>query len=143
MLCYTLILNRGNPKTRCKYVNRCDYSYRTSAFPNVNAATNYYTIDNAQVVAKANYAWDGPSGPTIDTPKSMRASLIHDALYQAIRDHHLKKKDRKEADKILLAILKRDGMKKWRRSLWYFAVRTCGWVKQTRHKRAKSKRVRY
>ena len=143
MLCYTLILDKGNPKTRCKYVNQCDYGYRTNAFPNVNADKKYYEINDAQVVAKASYAWDGPSGPTIDTPSSMRASLIHDALYQAIRDGDLEKKDRKKADKIMLAILKRDGMKKWRRSLWYIAVRACGSLKQTRHNRANRKGVRY
>ena len=27
------------------------------------------------------YAWDGPSGPTIDTPDAMPASLVHDGLY--------------------------------------------------------------
>ena len=34
----------------------------------------------------AGYAWDGASGPTIDTRNSMIASLVHDALYQLIRE---------------------------------------------------------
>jgi hypothetical protein len=32
------------------------------------------------------YAWDGHSGPTIDTRDFMRGSLIHDALYQLMRE---------------------------------------------------------
>lgn len=33
----------------------------------------------------AGYAWDGPSGPTVDTKNFMRGSLVHDALYQLLR----------------------------------------------------------
>jgi len=32
------------------------------------------------------YAWDGASGPTIDTKSSMRAALVHDALDQLLRE---------------------------------------------------------
>lgn len=34
---------------------------------------------------QAGYAWDGPSGPTIDTLNFMEGSMVHDALYQLIR----------------------------------------------------------
>lgn len=33
----------------------------------------------------ADYPWDGPSGPTIDTPSFMRGSLVHDAMYEMLR----------------------------------------------------------
>jgi hypothetical protein len=33
----------------------------------------------------ADYPWDGPSGPTIDTPSFMRGSLVHDVLYEMLR----------------------------------------------------------
>ena len=35
---------------------------------------------------RKGYAWDGPSGPTIDTKDFMRGSLVHDALYQLLRE---------------------------------------------------------
>lgn len=37
----------------------------------------------------ADYEWDGPSGPAIDTNSFMRGSLVHDLLYQLIREGHL------------------------------------------------------
>ena len=33
------------------------------------------------LIIRPGYAWDGPSGPTFDTPSFMRGSLIHDVLY--------------------------------------------------------------
>jgi len=45
----------------------------------------------------AGYSWDGPSGPTIDTKTFMRGSLIHDAIYQLIREGALTLMDRKRA----------------------------------------------
>ena len=41
------------------------------------------------MIVEKDYAWDGPSGPTIDTSNSMRASLVHDVLYQAMREEGL------------------------------------------------------
>ena len=68
------------------------------------------------------YSWDGPSGPTIDTEDSLRASLVHDALYQLIREGRLPLKARRWADKEFRRILKEDGMNLFRRWIWYFAV---------------------
>lgn len=77
-------------------------------------------------MAVKNYAWDGPSGPTIDTKNSMRAALIHDILYQAIREKELPKKCRAKADKLFLELLKEDGMFCIRRWIWYLSVRAFG-----------------
>ena len=76
---------------------------------------------------KERYAWDGASGPTWDDKTNMRGSLIHDALYQLIREGHLgRAKWRKYADELLRDICIEDGMNKWRAGLWYWAVRTFG-----------------
>ncbi len=56
------------------------------------------------------YSWDGPSGPAIDSKSFMRASLIHDALYQLMRDCGLPKKHRKQTDEIMRDILLEDGL---------------------------------
>ena len=61
------------------------------------------------------YAWDGPSGPTIDTKNFMRGSLVHDALYQLMREAGLDKdKWRKAADEELVRICREDGMTRLR-----------------------------
>jgi hypothetical protein len=64
------------------------------------------------------YAWDGPSGPTIDTKDFMRGSLVHDVLYQLMRLSALDYKIyRKRADEILEALCLEDGMYSLR--AWY------------------------
>jgi len=64
-----------------------------------------------------DYAWDGPSGPTIDTKSFMRGSLVHDALYQLMRQGKLPQSARKYADKLLAEICRADGMSRIR--AWY------------------------
>ena len=90
--------------------------------------TPYITLwPSGQLFIKERYAWDGASGPTWDDKTNMRGSLIHDALYQLIREGHLgRAKWRKYADELLRDICIEDGMNKWRAGLWYWAVRTFG-----------------
>jgi len=54
------------------------------------------------------YAWDGISGGR-DTKKNMIPSLVHDALYQLIREGALSKSFRKNADDIFRDLGKRMG----------------------------------
>lgn len=92
---------------------------------------------NGKLTIMKGYAWDGPSGPTFDTKNFMRGSLVHDALYQLIREKKFNEKDneerRKYADDLLMKMCIEDGMTKFR--AWYVhkAVRWFGKiaVKQT------------
>ena len=63
------------------------------------------------------YCWDGPSGPTIDTRSFMRGSLVHDALYQLMREDLLERDYRKAADQLLYDVCIEDGMSRFR--AWY------------------------
>jgi hypothetical protein len=63
------------------------------------------------------YAWDGPSGPAIDTKNFMRGSLVHDALYQLMRQKRISIKNREYADDLLRQICIEDGMSRFR--AWY------------------------
>ena len=56
----------------------------------------------------------------------MRASLVHDVLYQAMREGGLPRKARGWADSEFRRILKADGMWWPRRWLWWSAVRLLG-----------------
>lgn len=82
---------------------------------------------NGILEIKSGYAWDGPSGPTFDTPDFMRGSLVHDALYQLIREGKLPQSVRDDADELLRLCCIEDGM--WSVRAWwvYMAVRIEGW----------------
>ena len=56
------------------------------------------------------YAWDGPSGPTIDTSDTMRASLYHDVGYQLMRKGLLAIEFKDRFDRLLERILIEDGL---------------------------------
>lgn len=97
-----------------KYQLKKTYRIKVSIVPKslIKTKAGYITLDKkGKLVIKEGYAWDGPSGPTIDTPSFMRGSLIHDALYQLMRDEYLDpKKYRRSADVILRDICREDGM---------------------------------
>jgi len=75
---------------------------------------------------RVGYAWDGASGPTFDTPDSMRGSLVHDVGYQMIGEGLLPMSYRVLFDQIFLSILLEDGMVDYRAHAWYKAVRVFG-----------------
>jgi hypothetical protein len=75
---------------------------------------------------RKGYCWDGPSGPTIDSPNFMRPSLAHDALYQLMRLRLLDVKWRKHADELLREHCLEDGMSRFRSRYVYWAVRRFG-----------------
>jgi len=79
--------------------------------------------EDGWLLFRAGYAWDGPSGPTLDTSDSMRASLAHDGLYQFLREGKLPQANRLIADGLLRTICLEDGMSRARADLWYQAVR--------------------
>ena len=70
-----------------------------------------------KLIVKCGYAWDGPSGPTIDTKNFMRGSLAHDALYQLMREDLLGIQWRVPSDRYLQELCKEDGMSSFR--AWY------------------------
>ena len=60
-----------------------EYQVRVSLIPENDIKTDFIELSTeGMLIIKKGYAWDGPSGPTIDTPNFMRGSLVHDALYQ-------------------------------------------------------------
>jgi len=77
------------------------------------------------------YAWNGPSGPTMDTDTFIRASLFHDALYQLMEECYLSWDYKELADNILKDICKLDGMSLFRRNYVYQFVDKFGecWVR--------------
>lgn len=75
---------------------------------------------------KAGYAWDGPSGPTVDTLNFMRGSLVHDVGYQMMAEGLVPRQSRKAWDEWLRDICREDGMTRARAWWVYQAVRRFG-----------------
>ena len=88
----------------------------------------YASSKDGILSVKKGYAWDGASGPIINTRDTLVASLVHDVLYQAMRLNLIKssKENRQIADKNFFEILKMNGVNSIRRKVWYFAVRLFG-----------------
>ncbi len=111
-----------------KYQAVKDYTLEIPIKPVADIVTGFVDLSAAGLLSiKKGYAWDGPSGPTIDTPSFMRGSLVHDALYQLMRLSKLDHKvHRSAADDLLRSICIEDGMWKIRAKVVHFGVSTFG-----------------
>lgn len=110
-------------KIRCRKLRGYKYQLMEDYLIETNFATDdictrfIHLFWNGELKIMTGYAWDGPSGPTIDTRTFMRGSLVHDALYQLMREGHLPQESRKYADDLLRKICLEDGMNRFR--AWY------------------------
>jgi len=95
-----------------KYQLKKTYTLEIEIKPSSPIDTEYIKLDtDGNLTMMEGYAWDGPSGPTIDTLTFMRGSLVHDALYQLMREKKLDHDTYREAaDRLLQKICKEDGM---------------------------------
>lgn len=111
-----------------KYQLADDYIIDISILPKNDIDTDYIALcTRGRLLIKAGYAWDGPSGPVIDTEENMRASIVHDALYQLMRNEYLSSRShRRAADQIFKDICRQDGVSKYRASAYYKALRKFG-----------------
>ena len=92
-----------------------------------NIETQFIRMEpNGRLTGKTGYAWDGPSGPTIDTKNSMRAALVHDAGYQLMREGYLPLEYKGYFDELFFNILREDGMSWIRAIIWLRAVQGFG-----------------
>jgi hypothetical protein len=108
--------------TRFKYMTVEDYSIQTD-LKDCRAETSMINLDDSGLLTiRKGYLWDGPSGPTIDSPEGMRGSLVHDALYELMRRGLLEQRYRDYADKLFFQIILEDGMDPLRARIWYEAV---------------------
>ena len=112
-------------KSGYKYQLVEDYMVDTAVKVGRLVMTGYLKLASDGVLTiSAGYSWDGPSGPTIDTKNFMRGSLVHDALYQLMRNELLdRKKWRGVVDGELRRMCREDGMGRFRAWYVYRAVR--------------------
>jgi hypothetical protein len=132
---YQLRVDEDDPSTvESPWGHTCHKHVVNFSFTETSIDTPYLSLINEGLTTalyiRDGYAWDGASGPTLDTRNSMRASLVHDSLWQLIAAGELGEGYRASADKEFHSILKEDGMDRFRAKLWYWAVSKLGrkWV---------------
>ncbi len=115
-------------KTGFKYQLMNALTIATKIKPKFYIHTRYITMaTNGTLHIYAGFAWDGASGWTIDTESSMRASVVHEALYKLIRMGRLcEVKVREEGDEEFYRLCLEDGMWEWRARVWFRALRIGG-----------------
>ena len=111
-----------------KYKYQLVHEYQhDAAIKGYDVKTPYLNLTpEGELIIKNGYAWDGPSGPTLDTLNFMRGSLVHDALYQVIRMEKIPYAHKDHADRLLRDICRQDGMSKLRSWIVYQAVKYFG-----------------
>jgi hypothetical protein len=113
-----------------KYQLTKEYSVNIGVNPETDVSVaGFITLTKeGQITINKGYSWDGPSGTAVDTLNFMRGSLVHDALYQLIRNKKLepRKQYRKKADELLRKNCREDGMSAKRAKLVYRGVRMFG-----------------
>ena len=112
---------------RWKYRLETTYRLETDLRPTRAHSTGFVRLDVDGVLeVRAGYSWDGPSGPTRDVPEWMRASLVHDAIYQLLRETGLDQAFRLPADRLMREQLLEDGMRPAKAAIAYYGVRWFG-----------------
>jgi len=98
--------------TGYKYQLTADYRIATSIKPKQAIDGRFIALDESgELTVKSGYAWDGVSGPVLDTEQNLRASLVHDAFYQLMRKRELSAKTwRDKADKLFRDMCREDGV---------------------------------
>lgn len=105
-----------------------DYTFASPILPDVDISTRFVKLTRAGLLTiREDYAWDGPSGPTADTLSTMRAALVHDALYSLMREGKLDHgRWRAVVDRIFRNILLEDGVFPPRAEFFYRGVQQFG-----------------
>lgn len=94
-----------------------------TAVTGFDVRTEHSTLEkDGKLTLYGGYRWDGPSGPAVDTLRTMMPSALHDELYRMIRENLLPPSTRKAADYTYRDALKTWGVAPWRRWLHFRAV---------------------
>lgn len=103
-----------------------DYSINIYYKPEVAIKSAFIELSLEGILTiKAGYAWDGATD-TIQTKDTMRGGLVHDALYQLMRECGLPHSVKPIADSLLRKICLEDGMCWERADYFYEAVKLLG-----------------
>jgi len=101
------------------------YSCQLKFILGYTVTDRYFSItDSGFLTVLPGYKWDGASGPTIDTRNTVRASCVHDVLYQCMRCRYLPQLVKNASDKELSRIMKEDWKPKTIAAHWWNSIRS-------------------
>lgn len=111
-----------------KYQLAEDYKIKTAIIPKEAVDTKFIKLDlQGNLTVSEGYAWDGPSGPVTDTQNNMRASLVHDAFYQLMRNKYLTIKNHKDkSDRLFQKMCVEDGVSVTNAKIYYYGLKIGG-----------------
>lgn len=110
-----------------KYTLVNDYVVQVDVYPEQGIKTDYASLSvSGELEIKAGYSWDGGSGPAVDTNNFMRATVVHDCLYQFLRESLLPLWMRELCDLVMRKMCREDGMSEIRAWWIYRGVRSGG-----------------
>lgn len=87
---------------------------------------DWIRLEGCRLWILKGYAWDGCSGPTWDDKTNMTAGLVHDALYQLMREGLLPQTAKAAADEMLYRLCIKNGMWEFRARYYLWAVKKFG-----------------
>ncbi len=106
-----------------KYQLRCDVLLVVPIYPDRPAITDLVELDcRGRLLIRKYFAWDGVSGPAINTRTNLRGGLGHDALYYLMRAGQLPLFWRRRADEYLAQAMIEDGAWRIRADAYLYAV---------------------
>ncbi|GEA60876.1 DUF1353 domain-containing protein [Vibrio comitans] len=110
-----------------KYQLAEDFIIKIDIFPDQTVDMEFIGLSlDGWLTVRSGYAWDGPSGPVVDTTRNMRASLVHDALYQILRCQLLPANKKEAADQLFKKICINDGVDELTAQMFYLGLKIGG-----------------
>ncbi|MBI9097549.1 MAG: DUF1353 domain-containing protein [Spirochaetaceae bacterium] len=92
----------------------------------IDLKTDFIEIQLGTMTIKEGYSWNGIRGYAVDRMNFMRATLVHDALYQLMRLEELPRSYRRKADLLFKKIALEDGVSLFSANLAFWGVRQFG-----------------
>jgi hypothetical protein len=88
----------------------------------VTFESDFISLHDGVLIIRIGYAWDGASGPVVQTDALIDASVFHDALYQILRGNimleNVKSKYQLLADELLRQLYLQNCMKNYVSGSW-------------------------
>jgi hypothetical protein len=125
---------------RYRHIKQYKYEVEKQYVHNVvniigEAHTEYVTLKDGILKIRKGYCWNGASGPVPDNNGNMRASLVHDVLYQLMRMGEISQSNKPIADELLGDIMLDDGASHVTVKLFWWGVKYFGFRSSKRQPR--------